>query len=350
MLWFNIITLTSAALLVLAGTLGGIWIWTALLYVTVFMYVIDRLFSTDAVRTETSGPYPGGDGLSVLLGLLHLPLLFLGARAVGGFAGLDTVERVVCFFAFGSYFGQVSNTNNHEMIHRTNRRLKRFGTFLYVTVMYGHHVSAHLLVHHPDAGTDDDPNCAKPGEGFYRYLIRAWFGSFVAGYQAENRLRARASTPKSAWSHPYVFYVVGAVLSAGVAFWLGGWPGLMAFVGISLYAHIQHLMSDYVQHYGIHRATLENGDLEPIGPAISWNATNFFSSALMVNAPRHSDHHIHPTRHYPELQIDTDTMPILPFSLPVMCFIALVPPLFRKVMNPHVAALKHSRELPQASS
>lgn len=349
MLWFNIITLTSAVLLGFAGTLGGVWAWAALLYVTVLMYIIDRLVMVDAARRGSDGNYPSGDALSLLLGLLHLPVLLLGVHAVGGFAGLEMIDRVLCFFAFGSYFGQVSNTNNHEMIHRSNRWLKRFGTLLYISVMFGHHVSAHLLVHHPNAGTDSDPNSARPGEGFYRYLIRAWVGSFVAGYHAENKLRARASTPRPAWRHPYVAYIAGAAAFAAVAFSLGGWSGLLAYGGLSFYAHTQHLMSDYVQHYGIRRRLLDNGKPEPIGPAISWNAPQFFSSALMVNAPRHSDHHIHPARHYPELQVDADTMPIFPYSLPVMCVLALLPPLFRKVMNPQVAALKRSRELPQST-
>lgn len=347
MFWFNIITLTPVILLYCASTMGGGWTWAALIYMTAFMYVIDRLAEMDAVRRGRSGEFPSGDGLSVLLGLLHVPILILGVLAVGGFMGLTVTERVVCFFAFGSYFGQVSNTNNHEMIHRSNRRLKRLGTFLYVTVMYGHHVSAHLLVHHPEAGTDADPNSARPGEGFYRYLVRAWIGSFIAGYRAENRLRARASTPRPAWSHPFVFYVVGALVCMAIAFVLGGTSAFLAYVAISFYAHIQHLMSDYVQHYGIHRARLDNGKYTPIGPDISWNASQFFSSALMVNAPRHSDHHIHPGRHYPELKIDEDTMPMLPLSLPVMCFISLVPPLFRRVMNPRVAALKRGRDMPE---
>ena len=347
MLWFNIITLTPVILLLGAGTLGGVWAWTALIYMTAFMYGIDRLVQIDAVRRGRDGEFPSGDGLSVVLGLTHVPLLILGVLAVGGFADLSVTERLVCLFAFGSFFGQVSNTNNHELIHRTNRRLKRLGTFLYVTVMFGHHVSAHLLVHHPDAGTDADPNTARPGEGFYRYLPRAWIGSFIAGYRAENALRARAATPRPAWTHPYVFYVLGSVVFIAMAFTLGGWAALLSYVALCAYAHTQHLMSDYVQHYGIRRNKLENGKYEPIGLDVSWNAPQFFSSAMMVNAPRHSDHHVHPLRHYPELQIDSKTMPLFPLSLPVMCFIALVPPLFRRIMNPRVAALKHGRDMPK---
>ncbi len=60
------------------------------------------------------------------------------------------------------------------------------------------------------------------------------------------------------------------------------------------------------------------------------------SSAMMSNAPRHSDHHMHPMRPYPALQLDDVVMPILPHSLPVMATIALIPGWWRKVMDPRV--------------
>jgi alkane 1-monooxygenase len=62
----------------------------------------------------------------------------------------------------------------------------------------------------------------------------------------------------------------------------------------------------------------------------------------MLNAPRHSDHHAHPARAYPALRLgaaDTPGRPVLPRSLPVMATLAMVPPLWRRMMDPRVAAL-----------
>jgi len=56
---------------------------------------------------------------------------------------------------------------------------------------------------------------------------------------------------------------------------------------------------------------------------------------MLLNATRHSDHHAHPTRHYPALTIP-DQAPMLPRPLPLMASIALVPPLWRKIMDPRV--------------
>jgi alkane 1-monooxygenase len=111
---------------------------------------------------------------------------------------------------------------------------------------------------------------------------------------------------------------------------------------IAGYAQIQILLSDYVQHYGLHRAHTSQGRLEPVGPHHSWNAPHVMSAAMTLNAPRHSDHHVTPHRPYPALQLDRATMPVLPHSLPVMAVLALVPPLWRRVMDRRAARWRES--------
>jgi len=205
------------------------------------------------------------------------------------------------------------------------------GRLIYTSILFGHHASAHLRVHHVHVGSDADPNSARPGEGFYRYALRAGAGSFRAGLRAETRLRAGR---KPVWPHPYALYIGGPVALMLATTLIGGLPALAALLALSLYAQIQILLSDYVQHYGLHRAKLPDGRLEPVGPQHSWNTPHWFSSALMLNAPRHSDHHVTPSRGYPALQLDPATMPMLPLPLPVMACIALVPPLWRRMMDP----------------
>jgi len=58
---------------------------------------------------------------------------------------------------------------------------------------------------------------------------------------------------------------------------------------------------------------------------------------MMLNAPHHSDHHMRPARAFPALEVTPDSMPILPRSLPVMAALALVPPIWRHVMDRRVA-------------
>lgn len=319
-------------LVALAALWGGVWGWLAVGYVTVFVFCLDRLKARGMVNADPQAEFPGGDRLLVVLGAGHFVVLALAVRGVAGAGGLDPVERVLLAVAAGLVAGQIGHPAAHELIHRGARAKRRLGRLIYTSLLFGHHASAHLHVHHVHVATADDPSSARPGEGFYRYALRAWGGAFRAGLAAETR-RYRGAV----WRHPYALYLGGAaaMLVGAAVFW--GWQGVVSLGVIAGYAQVQILLSDYVQHYGLRRIRRADGRMEPVGPAHSWNAPHWYSSAMTLNAPRHSDHHVTPSRPFPALQLAPDAMPILPHSLPVCAVVALVPPLWRRMMDRRAA-------------
>lgn len=334
MVRFTAVTLGMVLCLILAMGVGGVYSAAALLYITVFTFFMDKLTAL-AAPDHPDAEFPAGDGLSLILGLVHFPLLYGGVWAIAG-SGLATLDKVLIFFALSLFLGQVSNSNAHELIHRSSRHLHRLGVAVYSSILFGFHASAHVRVHHIHAATERDPNSARLGQNFYHFAGRAWIGALRQGFRAESRFR------KGKGLHPYALYAGYAALSLLLAWFIGGSAGLLTLLGLASYAQIQLLLSDYVQHYGLHRAEIAPGKWEPVGPQHSWNSPHGFSSSLMLNAPRHSDHHAHPNRPYPGLELDRDEMPILPQSLPVMAVLALVPPVWRKLMD-HRAAKWQAR-------
>jgi len=326
---FAFATLLPAALLTLGALWGGWFIWLAPVSVGLLWVALDRL-----PGPEDGGELPVGDGLLALTGLLQLLLLPLAVWALS--TRLTGVDWLAGLIGFGLYFGQVGNPAAHELIHRADRRLMRLGVAVYIAFLFGHHTSAHRLVHHTLVATPEDPNSARRGLGFWRFLPRAWIGSFRAGHAAEEALRRRAKHPRR---NPYELYVGGAVLLMLTAFLSFGIKGLVIYLLLAAHSQSQLLVSDYVQHYGLRRRRLPDGRYEPVGPAHSWNAAGWYSSAVTLNAPRHSDHHAHPARPYPQLTLP-DGAAMLPAPLPAMALLALVPPLWRRVMDPRLAALQ----------
>lgn len=339
MLWFTMATAVPVFLLTFAGLFGGVWAIVALLYLTLVVFTMDRLIQYASTDKDTHQEFPGSTTLCVFLGLTHLLLIPVVVLALSGHTGLNNWEKLACYVLFGQYFGQVSNANAHELIHRSNAWLRRLGVAVYASIFFGHHASAHTKVHHTWVGSRRDPNTARFGESVYRFWPRAWWGSFVAGLQAENQLRSRSKVPLKVWSHPYLTYAAISATSLAVSFALAGWMGALSILAVSLYATLQHLASDYIQHYGLVRRRLANGKLEPVGAQHSWNAPQVFSAAMMLNVPRHSDHHLNPSRPYPNLRIEEQRMPILPKSLPAMGVISLWPPLWRAMMDERVIAV-----------
>jgi alkane 1-monooxygenase len=320
---FTIISLLSAGLIAFGLWLGGYWILAAVIYLTGIARLVDAAVKSGRKAIDAAA----GTGLSVSLALLHFALLATTVASLS--LGLHTtLEKFGLFVAAGQFFGQISNANAHELIHRSQRALHRLGMGVYISLWFGHHTSAHVLVHHRYVATPSDPNTSRFGEDFYRFALRAWTGSFIMGYKAE------AARAHAKWRNPYAIYTCGAVGFMALAFAISP-KALLIYVGLTAYAQMQLLMSDYVQHYGLMRPSDADGKPVPVGPQHSWNSPRWFTSAMMLNATHHSDHHAHPARQFPALTVPSGA-PMLPKPLPIMGAIALIPPLWRHMMDPLV--------------
>lgn len=330
---FAVAALLPLPLLAIGARLGGPALWLAFLYMAALTILIDELIPLTAATPEGED-FPGADALLIAVAtgaLLALPLTTWALTH----AALTRPEAVALFLTTGFWLGQVAHPAAHELIHRPSRALFRLGTLVYIALLFGQHASAHRLVHHVRVATPDDPNTARRGEGYYRFLLRAWAGSFAKGLQAETDLRTRGRHGP----HPYALYLGGAALALALAFAIGGLKGLLIWAGLAAHAQSQILLSDYVQHYGLTRATRPDGKPEPVALHHSWNSPHWFTSAVLLNAPRHSDHHLNPLRPFPALRL-ADAAPCLPWPLPLACLIALVPPLWRRLIRPQLSRLQ----------
>lgn len=326
---FALATCLPIPLIALASFFGGPWVIAALFYMTGLTFLLDTLVRTVTPERE----FPNANALSVTIAVLHFPLLAVVVAGISGEA-LSFAAKIALFLAAGLYFGQVGNANAHELIHRSHRALHGLGKWVYISLLFGHHTSAHVLVHHTHVATENDPNTSRLGETYYAYAPRAWIGSFKAGYAAEKARLTRAN--RSQIHNPYLMYLIGSAAFIALAFAWGGITTALAYIALAAYAQSQLLLSDYVQHYGLTRKTT-GAKPEPVGPSHSWNSPHWFSSALMLNAPRHSDHHAHPSRPYPALSIPDDA-PMLPRALPTMATLALFPSLWFRIMNKRAEA------------
>lgn len=330
---FALAALLPLALLGAGVVWGGWWAVAGLVYMTGFAACLDQISGLFLGDAPEGAEFPSADGLLVAVALGALGLMPVAVWAVAGDSGLSTGARLAVFAGAGLWLGQVANPAAHELIHRPGRGLFRLGGLVYCWLLFGHHTSAHRLVHHRHAASAQDPNTAREGEGYYAFLIRAWGGSFRRGWVAENALRAKGK----AGLHPYAVYIGMALVCLGLGFAIAGVWGALVWAGLAAHAQSQLMLSDYVQHYGLVRAMQADGRLEPVAARHSWNAPHWFSAAFMLNAPRHSDHHAHPARPYPALRLPgADEAPHLPWPLPMACLIALCPPLWKRAIRPHL--------------
>lgn len=278
-----------------------------------------------------------------LITMLWFPLQFIVVFAClwwathGGLTG--TAERIGLFFGLGVISGAVGIVYAHELLHQKNPAERWLGDLLLAMVLYSHFRSEHLLVHHRYVATPRDPVSARYNEGFHRYFLRVLLTCPPSAWRAEAQLLARGGLPFWHRRNPFWKYATLQLAMLALAFAIGGWVGLGLFLIQAFSAIWQLELTNYIEHYGLTRRHLGDGKYEHVLPRHSWNAAHKVSNWFLINLQRHSDHHYKPDRRFPLLQTYTeDEAPQLPFGYPAMTAMAMVPPIWRRVMNPKVRA------------
>ncbi|MCX8953600.1 alkane 1-monooxygenase [Ruegeria sp. NA] len=319
---------------------GGWWVLLIPISTWWVFAVLDRITGLNVGNADPETP---DDALQryILLTKLWAPLQFLTLFGLIWYAShgsqLSTPEKIGLFFGMGVITGTVGINYSHELMHQKSRWERWLGDILLAMVLYSHFRSEHLLVHHRHVGTPRDPVTARYNEGFHRFYPRVLRQSLISAFNAERGKLARKDRPWTDRSNPFWRYwaLQGGMLA--LAALIGGWSGLALFLLQAGVAIWQLELVNYVEHYGLTRKYLGDGRYEHVLPRHSWNASQKASNWLLINLQRHSDHHYKPNRRFPLLQHHTpETAPQLPYGYPVMTVAAMIPPLWRRVMNPRV--------------
>ena len=335
----------SAGLIPLAwigATVGG---WTVVLMPIATWYLfsaIDALAGTYEENADLDTPEADlfwYRAITLVWAPLQFVTLFGVLWYVTATAQLSALEMILLFFGIGVMSGTIGITYAHELCHQRPRSERWLGDILLSMVLYSHFRSEHLLVHHRYVGTPRDPVTARYNEGFHRYFPRVLREQPVSAFKAEAAMLARKKLPWHDRSNPFWRYLALQLGMLTLAVAIGGWLGLALFLWQAFVAIWQLELVNYVEHYGLTRKHLGDGKYEHVLPRHSWNASQLASNWLLINLQRHSDHHYKPDRRFPLLQTySEDDAPQLPYGYPIMTMAAMIPPVWRRIMNPKVRA------------
>ncbi len=324
----------------IGAILGGWWVIVTPLVAWYLFSAIDLAvgLNTDDADLETTE-----DQLYwyKLITQLWVPLQFVTLFGVIAYisraAHLGGWESFGVMFGMGVMTGTVGIVYAHELLHQKGKFERRLGDLLLAMVLYSHFRSEHLLVHHRYVGTPRDPVTARYNEGFHRFYPRVLKQCWHSAFKAERDMLARKKLPWHHKTNPFWLYWGLQAGMMGFALIVGGWFGLMLFAVQAGIAIWQLEVVNYVEHYGLTRKHLGDGKYEHVLPRHSWNAAHKATNWLMINLQRHSDHHYKPDRRFPLLQNYSEAeAPQLPHGYPLMAIAAMIPPLWKKIMNPKV--------------
>ena len=351
-LWLIGLVVPSLAFVAFGGYVAtgwSLWFWIGPVVILGIVPAIDLVAGLDRSN-------PPDDVIEALeqdryyrwITYLFLPIQyagFLGAMAlVGGWdaAGLldeplTTLDRIGLAISIGCIGGIGINTA-HELGHKKEANERWLSKIALAQVFYGHFYIEHNRGHHVRVATPEDPASARLGESFYQFWPRTVVGSLKSAWRLEKRRLARRKQSPwrldndvlNAWLMSVVLW--GAVI---VAFGPGVAPYLViqAVVGFSLLEVV-----NFMEHYGMLRQKVGVGErqrYERVLPSHSWNSNNIATNVLLYHLQRHSDHHANPTRRYQTLR-DFEESPVLPTGYAGMIVLAIVPAVWRRVMDQRV--------------
>lgn len=251
--------------------------------------------------------------------------------------GLPWYGRVGWLVSSGIVGGAVGIVVAHELVHKDARAETWAGGLLLSLVCYGGFKVEHVRGHHVWVSTPADASSARYGQSVYRFLLRAYWENPRNAWILEARRLQRQGFRALSWRNELLWwYGLSLLWAAALAWWLGG-AGVAFFFGASFCAITLLEMVNYVEHYGLERRLLANGRYEKTTPRHSWNSNARLTNWFLFQLQRHSDHHANAKRRYQAL-LQYEESPQLPAGYAAMLPLALLPPLWFRVMNPRVRA------------
>jgi NAD(P)H-flavin reductase/ferredoxin len=233
----------------------------------------------------------------------------------------------------GLFYGVAGTNVGHELTHRTwSKSAQIVGRWLLAFTSDASFAIEHVYGHHKNVATFADAATARRGEHAWGFVVRSTIGSYLGAWHIESERLARQG--HSMWSWRNKMHRGNLMTLSYIAFfgWAAGWTGACAMIAVSLYGKCWLELVNYMEHYGMVRVPGA-----PVEPRHSWNCNRRISGYLLYNLTRHSHHHAMGEKPFWELRAYPDT-PMMPHGYLTMILIAMVPPLWNRLVIPRVLA------------
>jgi hypothetical protein len=329
---------------------GGAWLWVPLFFTLIVAVFGDAALPDDTKEDSFHHLWV----LNTFL-FLNLPLLFIAnfvllwhvsdVDAFGFGAALTSLgwdvlahkdqtgawDIVGGFLGLGLIFGVAGTNVAHELVHRTwSKASVEVGRWLLAFTWDGEFAIEHVYGHHQKVATWDDPASARRGETVFRFLSRSILSANRSAWEIEAHFLRKKQLGLFGWHNRVLRGWTYSLLLAILAFAVAGWWGLAFHLVLALYGKCYLELVNYIEHYGLVRLPQSKVQFRH-----SWNSNASVSSWFLYNLTRHSHHH--ETGHLPFWRLQPKVeAPRLPFGYMTMILIALVPPIYKRLMQPYL--------------
>ncbi len=217
----------------------------------------------------------------------------------------------------------------HELIHRRGRIQAMTGHAL--AGMCGYPLlGAEHLAHHARPGDADRAEVPRRHESVWGFGVRrlARIGREFLGPGAAvwTRGHATATMVRLRWA------MLAMVIMASAFTVIAGWRGALLFGLVAIGVAFGVQIITYIQHWALGDDSLGSA----VGYGRGWDDDCQFQAWVTLNISLHDGHHREPRLPYYRLELTPDS-PRLPAGYVMLMFLALVPPIWRRAMEPALA-------------
>lgn len=319
--------------------------WYMVLVLLDFALGVDRQYPFEKIR-RTTGPRPSPLEARTLI--LYGYILLHATVLVTVMFRILQAEDPLPWLLYAipvSISGGLALGVGHELFHRSSFLQMFFARMASIPQFWTPDEFEHLYMHHREeiTSTEQDPVFARKGQSAYSFMWHALTGVVREGWRVRTRILHEAGARYAVGFNalirlfgPSVFLLITVAFLAGLlaaVFLL-----LQALLSISLF-----ILTIYQQHYGLARREMGDGNLEPYTYMNVWSSDRVVSNRLHFNIPRHAHHHSDPHCRYYDLKLIEES-PMLPMGYLPLLLVALIPPLWYRLMDPLIAEIYDRRD------
>jgi hypothetical protein len=215
----------------------------------------------------------------------------------------------------------------HEMFHRRTPWQRSFGRWSQVLILDPIRELTHVVTHHLNVATPNDPDTARRGDNLYRYLPHALKHQMIEAWRLDRMVCSKRGVSRISRYGFFFRSAIAVTIFLAICLAIGGSAGLFVAIGATLFPRLLLEVFNYVGHYGL--VTEHPGRF---AFRHTWNHLSPIVRILGFEITNHAGHHQDSYRPFYELVPDRNG-PQQPHFL--LCVLAsFVPPIWFAIVRP----------------
>lgn len=317
-------------------SLLGIWVWATPVFAFLIIPVLELIFPQDPKNLSTSeAQNKSSKRLFDWLLYLNLPvvysLVFYSLMLVTT-TPLQPYEFFGLMISLGIVLGVNGINVAHELGHRQNTNERYLGKALLLPSFYMHFYIEHNYGHHLNAATPEDPATARYNQSVYSFWLTSTIRQYLSAWRIQSQLLHRQKLSFFSLKNDMLWYTVFQTSYLLIIYLVFGLYGLAFAIGAGVIGFLLLETVNYIEHYGLIRRKTNSGRYERVKEIHSWNSNHIIGRIVLYELTRHSDHHYKSSKKYQILDCHEDS-PQMPFGYPTSMVLAMLPPLWFRIMN-----------------